>query len=148
MVKKLLALVAFLLLTAEPFAAGRAGGTETMPAQGINETGTVQENPGDKAEKRTLTEDEAKEVARKRLQRGANMLNPRAEVVDVVAETSDAYIIEGFFYRKNGEKDSMPYYCAVHKVSGKCGVLLLSPQVKPGKDFFKDFAWSGWPILY
>lgn len=146
--KKLLVVTVFLLLTAQSFAEERAGGTETMPAPGINAHGTVQEISGGKAGEHILTEDEAKEIAGKRLQRGANMLSPRAEVGDVVAETSDAYIIEGFFYRKNGEKNSMTYYCAVHKISGKCGVLLLSPQVKPGKDFFKDFAWSGWPILY
>lgn len=98
--------------------------------------------------KQPMTEAEAKERVRQRLSREIDENTPSFRVGEIVAETDDAFIIRGYFSSKgsNAEEDC---YCAVHKTSGKCGIIFPPPGFRLTKELFIDcFSWETWPILF
>ena len=95
-----------------------------------------------------MTEAEAKERVRQRLSREIDENTPSLRVGEIVAETDDAFIIRGYFSSKEVNAEEV-CYCAVHKMSGKCGIIIPPPGPKRTKEFFsKCFSWENWPIMF
>lgn len=100
------------------------------------------------ASKQSMTEAEAKERVRQRLSREIGENTPSFRVGEIVAETDDAFIIRGYFSSK-GSNAEEGCYCAVHKTSGKCGIIFPPPGFRLTKELFIDcFSWETWPILF
>ena len=98
--------------------------------------------------KQPMTEAEAKERVRQRLSREIDENTPSFRVGEIVAETDDAFIIRGYF-SSQGSNAEQGCYCAVHKASGKCGIIFPPPGFRLTKELFIDcFSWETWPILF
>ncbi len=138
-------LFALPLLLAASFvhAEGHTDGTKNMPAQ-AEQAGSVTQ-----AGETTITATQVRECIRKRFSRflqeiGEAHLSFR--VGDIVAETPDAYIIEGYLVPKDGAEER--YWGAVHKVSGKCGLIHppFGPRITP--EFLRNFSWDSWQVSF
>ena len=98
--------------------------------------------------KQPMTEAEAKERVRQRLSREIDENTPSFRVGEIVAETDDTFIIRGYF-SSQGSNAEEGCYCAVHKASGKCGIIFPPPGFRLTKELFIDcFSWETWPILF
>ena len=100
------------------------------------------------ARKHPMTEAEAKDIAKQRFLREVDENYPSIRVGEIVAETEDTFIIRGYFSSKetNAEEGC---YCAVHKTSGKCGIIFPPPGFRLTKELFVDcFSWETWPIMF
>lgn len=100
------------------------------------------------ARKHPMTEAEAKDIAKQRFLREVDENYPSIRVGEIVAETEDTFIIRGYFSSK-GSNAEEGCYCAVHKTSGKCGIIFPPPGFRLTKELFIDcFSWETWPILF
>ena len=100
------------------------------------------------ASKQRMTEAEAKEIALQRFLREIDENHPSVRVEDIFVETADTFIIRGYIYSQEYQKEGA-YYCAVHKTSGKCGIIFPPPGFRLTKELFIDcFSWETWPILF
>ena len=98
--------------------------------------------------KRPMTEAEAKEIARHRFLREIDENHPSIRVEGIFAETADTFIIRGYIYSREARKEGA-YFCAVHKMSGKCGIIFPPPGFRLTKELFSTcFSWEAWPIMF
>ena len=95
--------------------------------------------------KRPMTEAEAKEIARQRFLREIAENHPSIRVEGIFAETADTFIIRGYIYSREARKEGA-YFCAVHKMSGKCGIIVPLPGPEPTKESLKGFSWENWLV--
>ena len=138
-------LFALPLLLAAPFVhtEGHADGTKNMPAQAEQARSMTQ------AGEATITAAQARECIRKRFSRFLQEISEEHlsfRVGDIVAETPDAYIIEGYLVLTNDAEEK--YWGAVHKVSGKCGLIHppFGPRITP--EFLSSFSWDRWQVSF
>lgn len=98
--------------------------------------------------KRPMTEAEAKEIARHRFLREIDENYPSIRVEGIFAETADTFFIKGYVYSRKARKET-PCICAVHKISGKCGMIMPPPGPELTKRILeKSFSWESWPIAF
>lgn len=135
-------LFALPLLLAAPsvHAEGHIDGTPSVPAQAVSPA---------TAGETTITATQARECIRKRFARFLRELDEEDlsfRVGDIVAETPDAYIIEGYLVPKDDTEER--HFGAVHKVSGRCGIIHppLGPRITP--EFLGTFSWDRWTVVF
>lgn len=135
-------LFALPLLLAAPsvHAEGHIDGPPSAPAQAVSPA---------TAGETTITAAQARECIRKRFALFLRELDEEDlsfRVGDIVAETPDAYIIEGYLVPKDDVEER--YFGAVHKVSGRCGIIHppLGPRITP--EFLGTFSWDRWTVVF
>ena len=95
-----------------------------------------------------MTETEAKDLVRQRLSQDIDADYPKLWVGNTFAETPDTFIIEGAVYSDKENRDDGYVLCAVHKASGKCGLVLPPPGPALARESFESFSWDGsWVIV-
>lgn len=148
-VKKGFVIAALLLLSSSACAEGRSGDIRNAPVQAMRDRTMTQDVSTTMADKTTITAAQARECIRKRFSRflqeiGEEHLSFR--MGDIVAETPDAYIIEGYLVLTNDAEEK--YWGAVHKVSGKCGLIHppFGPRITP--EFLSSFSWDRWQVSF
>ena len=95
-----------------------------------------------------MTESEAKNIVRRRLEQDADEEYPLVWVGDIFSETPDTFIIEGSGYSEKEGIDEGRVFCAVHKTTGRCGLVPPLPGVRLTKELFKSFSWDGsWVVI-
>lgn len=94
-----------------------------------------------------MTGMEAKEIALKRFLQEIDDNHPSVRVEDIFVETADTFIIRGYIYSQEYQKEGA-YYCAVHKTSGKCGLIVPLPGPEPTKKMLKHFSWENWLVEF
>lgn len=100
------------------------------------------------ARKHPITEAEAKDIAQKRFLREVDENYPSIHVDGIFAETAETFFIRGYMYSQKAQKE-MPCICAVHKISGKCGIIMPPPGPELTKEILeKSFSWGNWLIAF
>ena len=99
------------------------------------------------ASKQPMTEAEAKEIALQRFLREIDENHPSVRVEDIFVETADTFIIRGYIYSQEYQKEGA-YYCAVHKTSGKCVLIVPLPGPEPTRKMLKHFSWENWLVEF
>lgn len=148
-VKKGFVIAALLLLSSSACAEGRSGDIRNAPVQAMRDRTMAQDVLTTMADKATITPTQARECIRKRFSRflqeiGEEHLSFR--MGDIVAETPDAYIIEGYLVPRDDAEER--HWGAVHKVSGRCGIIHppLGPRIPP--QFLSNFSWERWQVSF
>lgn len=148
-VKKGFVIAALLLLPSSACAEGRSDDIRNAPVQAMRDRTMAQDVSTTMADKTTITAAQARECIRKRFSRflqeiGEEHLSFR--MGDIVAETPDAYIIEGYLVPRDDAEER--HWGAVHKVSGRCGIIHppLGPRIPP--QFLSNFSWERWQVSF
>lgn len=95
-----------------------------------------------------MTESEAKEIVRHRLEQDIDKECTLVWVGDVYAETPDTFIIEGACYPEKGDINEWSIFCAVHKPTGRCGLVPPPPGPIWTKERLEnEFSWDRWVII-
>lgn len=147
-VKKGFVIAALLLLPSSACAEGRSDDIRNASAQAMRDRTMAQDVSTTLAGEATITAAQARECIRKRFSRFLQEIGEEHlafRVGDIVAETPDAYIIEGYLVpRDDGEER---YWGAVHKVSGRCGII--HPPLGPlTPQFLGNFSWDRWQVSF
>lgn len=95
-----------------------------------------------------MTEQEAKNKVTQRLSKDISDEYPLIWVGNVYVETKDTFIIEGATYsNKDDFGEGLAFY-AVHKESGKCGLIAPPPGPTIDREYLeKYFSWDTWTVL-
>lgn len=100
------------------------------------------------ARKHPMTEAEAKDIAKQRFLREVDENYPSIRVDGIFAETADTFFIRGYMYSQKAQKE-VPCICAIHKISGKCGMVMPPPGPELTKGMLeKSFSWENWLIAF
>lgn len=144
-------LFALPLLLAAPsvHAEGHIDGLPNAPVRTMRDRAMMQAVSTATAGETTITAVQARKCIRQRLSRFLQELGEEDlsfRVGDIVAETPDAYIIEGYLVPRDDAEER--YFGAVHKVSGRCGIIHppLGPRMTP--EFLRTFSWDRWTVVF
>lgn len=96
----------------------------------------------------SMTAQEARKKVEQRLAREVSEDYPLIWVGGVFAETRDAFIIEGATYSGKDDLEECMVCCAVHKESGRCGIIAPPPGPIIGRDYLEQaFSWERWAVV-